>query len=186
MKAKVAEKYRGLSRRELLDKAANLGAGYLENSHSCGQSTVAAIHDVVGFDDILVKASTSFCGGMAEQFLGTCGVLAGGIMVLDAFFGRPIEKMSSEKVIQENLDVLETAWEPTEALSEKFVNEYGTFICAQIHRRHFGRIYYLRDPEEIEKFSKAGGLTTAGSIVSKGVRWVLEILLDRGAIELSS
>jgi len=180
----ISDRYQGLSTHELLDKAGNLGARYIVNSGSCGQSTVAALHDVLGFDDVLVKASTSFCGGMAEQFLGICGALAGGIMILDSFYGRPIEKMSAEQQIKENQDAMKAAWQPTELLCSKFVDEHGSLICAHIHRRYFGRIYYLRDSDEIDKFFEAGGLNTVGKIVGNVVRWVLEILLDKEATDL--
>lgn len=175
----ISEKYQGLSTQELLDEAGNLAGRYLVNSGSCGQSTVAALHDVLGFDDILVKAATSFCGGMAEQFLGICGALAGGIMVLDSFDGRPIEKMSTEQKIQENTDAMKAAWKSTELLCDKFVAEHGSLTCAHIHRRYMGRIYYLRDDDEIAKFINGGGLDKAAKISGDVARWVLEILLNK-------
>ena len=59
---------------------------------------VAAIHYIIELDDVLVKAATSLCGGTAEQFLGTCGTLSGGIMVLVYFFGRAVDSISYKKV----------------------------------------------------------------------------------------
>ena len=47
IKAKVREKYRGLSRQELLDKAYELGFNFEKNSFSCSQSVVAAIHELL-------------------------------------------------------------------------------------------------------------------------------------------
>ena len=181
---KVTEAYQGLDPNDLLIKATDLGARYLRMSHSCGQSVVATLHDVIGFDDVLVKSTNSFCGGMAEQFLGTCGALTGGIMVIDYFFGRPIEKMSAEKYVQSNVDALEPAWRVNERLADRFVNEYGSLTCASIHRKLFGRILYLRDRAEAERFVASGKIEQVGKIVGNVVRWVLQILLDEGAIEL--
>ena len=84
---KATEKYRGLSRQQLLDKAQELGANYEKYSTSCSQCTVAALHDILGFDDSLVRASNSSCAGQAAQVTGTCGGLIGGTFVLDYYFG---------------------------------------------------------------------------------------------------
>ena len=185
--AKVREKYRGLSRQELLDKVYELGSDFEKNSGSCSQSTVAALHELLDIDDVLVKASTSLCGGSAEQFLGTCGTLSGGIMVLDYFFGRPVEKMSYQERIQANIDALHSAFETPLLLADKFVNGYGVIICAQIQRQLFGRFFYLLDPDEREKFVEAGGTSDPDKcrrVVGNAARWVIEILLDKGAIKL--
>jgi len=186
-KAKVREKYRGLSRQELLDKEYELGFNFEKNSYSCSQSTVASIHELLEMDDVVVKVATSLCGGSAEQFLGTCGALAGGIMALDYYFGRPVEKMSYQEHIQANTDALTPAFETPRLLADKFWREYGTIHCAQIQRQLFGRFFYLLDPDELKKFEAAGGHSApdkCSHVTGTGARWVMEILLDQGAVEL--
>ena len=69
-------------------------------------------------DDIVVKVATSLCGGTANQFLGSCGALAGGVMVLDYYFGRPAAKISFKEQIENNLEALFSAFENPEALAE--------------------------------------------------------------------
>jgi hypothetical protein len=181
---KVREKYQGLPRQELLDKAYELGVGYLENAGSCSQSTVAALHEILGFDDMVVKVATSQEGGTARQFMGACGAVAGGVIVLDYYFGRPVENMSYKESIQANRDKLEAASKPPMLLVDKFVKEYGTYTCIQMQRHLFGRIYCLTEPNEWEKFVEAGNVEKCDDVVGKAVRWVIEILLDEGAIEL--
>ena len=80
--------------------------------------------------------------GSAMQFLGTCGTLTGGTVVLDYYFGRPVENLSDKEFLEAN----------------KFVDEYGSFICAQMHRQFFRRIYCGADPEEMKKFEEAGNV----------------------------
>jgi len=184
VKAKVREKYRGLSRQELLDKAYELGVNYLENSGSCSQSTVAGVHAILDFDDSVVKVATSSCGGQAQQGLGTCGGLIGGTMVLDYFFGRPVENLSDKEVIQANLDIAATAYKVPMLLYDKYVKEYGTVICAQMQRQFFGRIYCFTDPEEMQKFRNTGNSKKCQDVVGKAARWIMEILLEKGAIKL--
>jgi len=56
---KVREEYQGLSQQELLDKAYKLGFNYERNSHSCSQCPVAAIHELLDFDDVVVRVASS-------------------------------------------------------------------------------------------------------------------------------
>jgi C_GCAxxG_C_C family probable redox protein len=184
---KVKEQYQNLSREELLNKVYELGRDFEINSTSCSQSTVAAINEVLGLGDTIVKVSTSLCGGTAFQLLGTCGGLAGGIMVLDYFFGRPVENMSSEHVVQENWDKLFTAQAVARELVNKYVKEYGTFTCAGIMGKKFGRLYFFEDPDEWKKFEAAGAHTDpdkCAGTVGKASRFIMEILLDKGIVEV--
>jgi len=187
MKVKVTEKYRGLSRQALLDKAHELGMNYEKYSTGCSQSTVAALHDILGFDDSLVRVASSSCAGQAAQVVGTCGGLIGGTLVLDYYFGRPVEKMSDKELNQEDVNVLLNAMGIAKLLYDKYFKEYGTIICPQILTQLFGRHYYLWDEEELARFEEAGGHSDPGkcvNIVGNAVRWTLEILIDQGAVEL--
>jgi C_GCAxxG_C_C family probable redox protein len=186
-KAKVREKYRGLSRQKLLDKAYELGFNFEKNSYNCSQSTVAAIYELLDIDDVVVKVATSLAGGTAEQFSGTCGSLSGGLIALGYFFGRPVEKMSYQECIQDNVDALSATFPVAQALAEKFWRQYGTILCPHIQRQLFGRIWWLPDPEEFEKFEKAGGHSApdkCSHVVGTGARWVMEVLLDKDAVDL--
>lgn len=182
---KVREKYQGLSRQELLDKAYELGCNYEINSQSCSQSTVAALHELLDIDGVLVRVATSSCGGQADRVVGTCGGLVGGTMVLDYYFGRPAEKMSCQESIEANVKLADEAIEVAKLLYDKYVKAYGTIICPHIQVQLFGRHYYFGDPDDSEKFEKAGAHsdpTKCGHIVGSAAHWTLEILLDKGAV----
>jgi hypothetical protein len=186
IKAKVREQYRGLSRQELLDKAYELGFNYEKNSESCSQSTIAALHELLDIDDVVVRVATSSAGGHIGEVVGTCGGLVGGTIALDYFFGRPARNMSYQERIQDNLDALMSALEAPRLLYNKYIKEYGTIICPHIQVQLFGRHYYFLDPGEKEKFETAGGHSApdkCSHIVGNAARWVMEILLDKGAIE---
>lgn len=181
-KVRVRDAYRDLSSKELVDKAYELGANFEMMSYGCSQSTVAAIHELLEMDDVVVKVATSTCGGTANQFLGTCGALVGGVMVLDYFFGRPVQKMSYREQIDSNIETMMVAFEPPERLADRFWQENGTIICSQIHRRFFGRIFYLNDEEEMRKFDDLGGHSDPSKcrrIVGNTAKWVMEILLNK-------
>jgi len=186
-KTKVRAKYRGLSRQELIDKAYELGFNFEKNNYSCSQSTVAAIHELLDVDDVVVKVATSLSGGTAEQFSGTCGALSGGVVVLAYFFGRPVDKLSPQERKQTNVDALFASFPAPQSLADRFWKEYGTILCPHIQRQLFGRTWWLLDPDDLDKFEKAGGHSDPDKcchIVGTAARWVMEILLDKGAVEL--
>jgi len=182
----VREKYRDLSGDELLDRAYQLGAKFEEHSCSCSQSVVAAVHELLTIDDIVVKIATSLCGGTAIQGLGTCGALAGGIIILDYFFGRPVEKVSYTEFIKENVEPLFNYHHvPPMQLVDKFVAKHGTFTCVQIQRKLYGRTYCFTDEDDLVKFEDIGSHsdpTKCMDVVGSASQWVIEILLDRGVI----
>jgi hypothetical protein len=54
-------------------------------------------------------------------------------------------------------------------------------ICRDIQQKILGRGYYLRDPEEFEKFEKAGAhAEKCPSVVGNAAAWVAEILWAQG------
>jgi hypothetical protein len=184
----VRSKYRSLSRGQLLDKAYELGANFEKNSRSCSQCTVAALHELLDFDDILVKVATSSCGGQARRVEGTCGAVIGGTLVLDYFFGRPSDKLSYETKDQENVNLIGKSISVAELLSNKFEQMYGTILCPGIHVELFGRAFHFKNPAEGELFEQAGAHSDPSkcmNVVGNGARWTLEIILDKGAVELS-
>ena len=110
-------------------------------------------------------------------------------MVLDYFFGRPAEKMSYQESIKADIEIADDATAVAKLLYDKYIKEYGTIICPHIQAQLFGRHYYFGEPDDVEKLEKAGGHsapTKCCHIVGNAARWVTEILLDKGAIELKS
>lgn len=187
IEAKIREKYQGLTRQELIDKAYELGFNFEKSSQSCSQCTVAALHELLDIDDVVVRIATSSCGGQADQVIGTCGGLIGGTIILDYFFGRPAEKLSYQECIQANLDAMDSASEIARLLYYKYIKEYGTILCPHIQVQLFSRHYYFIDPDELEKFEEAGAHSAPDKcchVVGKAARWVMEILLDRGSLKL--
>ncbi len=187
MKAKLREKYSGLSKEQLPEKAYELGFNYEKCCQSCSQSIVAAMHEMLEIDDVVVKVATSNAGGYAGQCVGTCGGLIGGTMILDYFFGRPAGNMTYAETKPENLDPLFNAVGIAGELYDRYIKEYGTIMCPHIQVQLYGRHFYMLDEEEMAKFEKAGGHSDSPKscchIVGNASRWVMEMLLDKGAVE---
>jgi hypothetical protein len=186
MKGRLRDKYIELSREQLLEKAYELGVNFEKCSQSCSQCTAAAIHEMIDIDDVVVKVATTSSGGQAAQVIGTCGGLIGGTIVLDYFFGRPVDNMSFTDFSQDNLVPLFNAMGIAELLYKKYVKEYGTIICPHIQVQLYGRHFYFPDEEEMSKFDNVGGHTDSRKscchVVGNASRWVMEILLEKNIV----
>ena len=108
-------------------------------------------------------------------------------MILDYYFGRPVEDLSYDESTPANWESLGGAMEIADLLFHKYIEEYGTIICPHIQMQLFGRHFYFKEPHEAEEFLKAGGHSDPEkccNIVGNASRWVMEILIDKGAVEL--
>jgi C_GCAxxG_C_C family probable redox protein len=183
----VSDKYRKMSKEQLLGAVYQLGADYEGYSGSCSQCTVAALRDVLGFEDIIVKIATSSCGGQAVKSVGTCGAVIGGTIVLDYYFGRNASNVSNKESIPLGKGEMANAMVIAGLLCDKYNKEYGSILCPRIQETIFGRSFNLSSPEDWQEFEKAGAHDDPSkcmSVVGNAARWTLEILLDEGAVEL--
>jgi C_GCAxxG_C_C family probable redox protein len=181
----LSEKYSGLSREELLETAARLGSDFEKFSGSCSQCTAAALREILSFEDIVVKVATSSCGGQAGVSSGCCGGVIGGTIVLDYYFGRPAEMLSTTGTRPQSLETLASAMESARLLCDKFINRYGSILCPQVQTSIYGRSFNLQDPDDWKAFMDAGAHddpTKCMSVVGNATRWTLEILMSKGVV----
>jgi C_GCAxxG_C_C family probable redox protein len=183
----VLEKYRGLSLHQLLEKAGELGVNYERYSGSCSQCTAAALREILGFEDVVVRVATSSCGGQAAFSTGACGGVIGGTIVLDYYLGRPADMISATKVIPQSMKELSRAMEAAKSFCEKFVRYYGSILCPQIQTKLYSRSFNLRDPADWKAFQEAGAHTDPSkcmSVVGNAARWTLETLIEKRVVTL--
>jgi len=181
----ITEKYRGLSKEQLLGTAYALGVGFERYSGSCSQCTVAALHEMLGFESAIVKIASSSCGGHAGCSVGTCGAVVGGTIVLDYYLGRPAELLSATSEIQEGQDALKSVMEVSGAFCKRFNDEYGSILCPGIQTKLYGRSFNLQDPSDWDAFMEAGAHTDSTKcmrVVGNAAEWVLEMLMEKKAI----
>ena len=185
---KLSEKYRALPQEELLQKAYDLGVSFERYSGSCSQCTVAALREILGFEDIIVKVATSSCGGQAGLSTGACGGVIGGTIVLDYYLGRSAGMVSATQEIPQGAVELSRAMQAARSLCEKFIRQYGSILCPQLQAKIYGRSFNLQDPADWHAFMEAGAHTDPTkcmSVVGNAARWTLETLIEtvaQGAI----
>jgi C_GCAxxG_C_C family probable redox protein len=160
----------------LMKKAYNLGFQYEKVYKGCSQCVLAAVQDLFGEkNDDVFRAASGLAGGAGLCGDSGCGAYSGGIMALSQLHGRVRENfLDPERTRRKSFDL-------AKQLHDRFIAEYGSVICRDIQQKILGRGYYLRDPEEFEKFEKAGAhADKCPSVVGKAAAWVSEILWAEG------
>jgi len=156
---------------EILRRVYDRAFEYDQKYGSCPQCVLAAIQDEFGIvhDDVFM-ASHALAGGVGLSTEGTCGALTGGVMALGCKYGRSRENFAKGRFLNSHVQA--------KKLHDRFVQEYGSTICRDVHKKLFGRTFNLWDPKEYEEFQKAGAHkdicpTVAGNVA----KWVAEILI---------
>ena len=156
------------------EKAYELGKHYEKTYMGCSQCVLAALQDVFNKrDDSVFKAATALAGGGARTTQGSCGAYVGALLFLGSVFGRERDKFDDPEGVRMKTQALAIK------LHDKFTQEYGSVVCANIQTKTMGRPYYLVDPEEFKKFHAAGAHEIhCPEVVGKSARWLTEIILE--------
>jgi len=102
---------------------------------------------------------------------GTCGALVGGLAAISSIVGRDYKSFSAG-------DRKRRVFQYSKKLYDRFVEEYGSPICKDVHKKLFGRTFNLLDPKDYEAFEKAGAHVDKCPSVSGNVaKWTAEIIL---------
>ena len=163
-----------MGRESLIKKAYDLGFEYEKKYRGCSQSTIASVQDTLEIrNDFVFKAASGFPAGCGLLGDGMCGGYTGGIMIMSLFFGRRREKFDDDR--EENYRSFRMAC----ALHDKFIEEYGTIICRDIHCKIFGRSFNLWDPEDKKAFEDAGAhKDKCTTVVANASAWAAGAILD--------
>lgn len=163
----------------LMDLAYKLGFEYEQKYMGCAQCVFGALQDALELKnpqtDAVFKAATALSGGTALEGDGNCGAYSGAVLFLGSIIGRERNNFSDPQKIR--LKTSDLARE----LHGNFIETYGTIICHGIHRKIFGRPFYLPDPDQLTKFDEAGAHTEkCPNVVGEAARWTVWILHENG------
>jgi len=165
-------------RKELLDKAYQLGFEYEKTYRGCSQCVIAAIQDTLDIsDESVFKAGTGLAAGGGLTGMGVCGGYAGSIMVLSQLLGRERSNFADPEGVRHK----------SFALARKFqadyIRELGSIMCKDIQYIKFGRPFYIVDADEFEKFEAAGAHEDkCRDVVGKAARVAVSLILDEGLV----
>jgi C_GCAxxG_C_C family probable redox protein len=166
------------SKEEIIDKVYKLAFKYEAERGSCPQCVYSAIMEVFGFGNPdTVQAVDGLAGGTALSTKGTCGALVGGIMALSTIVGRSYKDFSKGERRRR-------VFFYAKKLYDKFTNEYYSPICADIHKKLFGRTFDLLNPDDYAEFDRLGAhVDKCPEVSGKVAMWTAEILLNDLKIE---
>lgn len=133
-----------MNRQELLEQARQTGFQYEKAYQNCCQSTIAAIQDTLGVrnDDVFL-AGSGMAGGVGIHCDGVRSGYSGGVMVVSQLFGRTRQNF-------QDTEALIPSFEQASRLHEKYMAEYDTVICKNIHQKIFGRTFDLWEEKDFE------------------------------------
>lgn len=162
-----------LSPAEAAQKAYDLGFEYEGKYGACSQCTTLAVMDALGKRNADVfKASFGFAGGIGS-LSETCGALSAGIMAIGMEHGRELQNLTTQTE-EEKRECMQMVRD----LYARYVEEYGTTKCAEVHQQIFGRSFDQWDDEEFAEFLRLGGhVDKCTKVVGNVARWTVEILL---------
>ena len=163
----------------LADKAYELGYKYENIFRGCGQCVLAALQDTFDMrNDDVFKATTGIAGSAGMLADTGCGAYIGGALFIGSLLGRERENITDPEGIRFKTHEL------VRKLHDKFIAEFGTAICRDIHMKITGRYFYMPDPDEFTKFDNAGAHTTVCTeVVGKAARWTAEIAIEENLID---
>lgn len=140
--------------------------------YGCAQCVVASMQGFFPLDDSLVKAATSFSGGLASTIEGPCGAFTGGVIVLGYFFGRSCNDFADISLLRRPGPIVRAYW-------KRFIHTYGGDSCRQVQNHLFGRAYRFLDGDEYRAYEEAGGhAEKCPAVVGQACVWLAEILLE--------
>lgn len=160
------------SREQLLKKIYDLAFNYEAERGSCPQCVLAALFETLNIgDEATIKSADALAGGTALSTKGTCGALVGGLLAISSIVGREYDDFNAGKTKRR-------VFHFSKQLYDKFIDEYGSPLCCDIHLKLFGRTFNLMDPKEYEDFDKAGAHVDKCPSVSGNVaRWAAKLFL---------
>jgi len=174
------ETINGLKKKEAMKKAFKIAYEGEANRTSCAQESFHAISSVLGIKNYQIfKSLSALEAGGAITTAGSCGAFVGGLVAISYFFGRTYEQWQECKTYIKS-SIL------GQKLYKRFIKEYNTIICKEIHKNKFGRTFKLMDEEnlgidkhELKVFEAMGAHKNMCTTVSGlSAMWVIDILWD--------
>lgn len=170
----------GLTKKDAMEKAFKIAYEAEASRGSCAQATFHGVTSVLGIKNPQIfKSLSSLEAGGAVTTAGSCGAFSGGLVVISFFFGRTYDKWYEGKSY-----IKSSVY--GQKLYKRFIKEYGTIICREIHQKIFGRTFKLMDEanlgidkNQLEVFEEMGAHENiCTTVAGLSAMWVIDILWD--------
>jgi len=161
-------------------RAYEIAYNYEQKYGECSQCTMRALQETYNeINNYIFRAIGGLAGGGGSETDGTCGAFAACLFFLSSKYGRKFEDLDKDKDDPKAGAFKKDLYFLIKSLHNKFIKEYGTIICNQLHRKLLGRPFYHKDPDSIKKFDAMGGHEKGcPSICGNAAKWTVEIYED--------
>jgi C_GCAxxG_C_C family probable redox protein len=167
-------------KKELVEKARRLGREYMRKYGGCAPGTLLAIADTLNLEvsDELFKAILAF-----SSFAGVCGNLCGGIAAMGLRYG--VGRKDYETKPEIGFSSFAKIMDAAKVLREKFIEEYGGYLCNDVQMNVYGRCnifptsseeleaFMKMDPKELEVFFEK-----CSSVTENAAGWTVAAILE--------
>lgn len=160
---------------EIAENASKLAFNYEKSYHGCGQCVLAALLESTNlFNEEVFRSATGLCGGVGQITGSTCSAFLAGCMIISLIFPRRYKYFASDRESKYK------SFELIQKFHKRFLNEYGSTTCQEIHQDKYGRTFDLTKKPEAESFELAGAHGDHGctEVVANSSRWTIELLAD--------
>ncbi len=160
----------------LAERAAALAEEIQCRDDVCSRSTLAGLAEVFDFiPECMVTASAGLCGGTGSAS-GSCGAYCAGLLAVGLKFNASIR----EELAEPDRDLFgETTAAKMCEYRDRFLQEFGTILCPEIHKQIFGRSYNLLDPEDLGAFFQLEGhAEQCAKVVGTATRIAAEMIAE--------
>lgn len=151
-------------------KQDNWGREYL-GIYAFAESTLLAVTQTLDMplNDDVFKAVIGL-----SSYSGGCGGLCGVIADLGLRFG------IDPTAYRENPDTTPIR-KAVKQFRDKFVSEYGGYLCCDIQTKFFGRCYDSFDPKDMEQFMELNPTETCKKVTKNATEWAVEVIFETEA-----
>jgi len=162
----------------LMVRARQLGREYM-GKYACAEGTLLAVADTLNMpvSDDVFKATIGL-----SSMSGGCGALCGAIAALGLRFGRTRAAYENFGITQIG-EWYRTLRQAVKRVRDRFVTEYGGYLCCDIQDRLFGRSYDSLDPVELQAMMhmQLRGLEVCRQVTENAAGWAVEAILETEA-----
>ena len=162
-----------MTREEILDLCGKTAREAQIRDDVCSRSTLLGLKAYFDWiPDEMIRASMNLCGG-AGASSGSCGTYTCGQLALGLKYNHtPEEELENEALF----DVTSRKFME---FRDRFLKEFGTTLCPEIHKQVFGRAYIYTKPEDAEAYFKITDHNVrCAATVERATRLIAEMLLE--------
>ncbi len=161
-----------MTKQEIIDLCAKTAREAQIRDDVCSRSVLIGLKAYFDIPDEMIRASASLCGG-AGAASGSCGTYTCGLLAVGLKYNVPLEQELADP------DSFAIDQQKFIGFRDRFLKEFGTTLCPEIHKQIYGRSYIYTKPEDCEAY---GAVTDhnvrCAEVVERATRLVAAFLLE--------